>query len=196
MLKKIIFNFSICFILIVSVQQNCFGQAKTNDELKAEREALKSEMKSKEVADRKAKCEKLIAPKPSGISSVDELSTNSAKMLESTKEFNVIVPEMYKRTIGETIDGVTDVTVKKPELSELVALGENISKQIKAVSEASTAVATASSDVKSASPLQAPKATKSINYSKEVLELVGLELGLNLRVVNNLIATLKSANKY
>jgi len=44
--------------------------------------------------------------------------------------------------------------------------------------------------------MQAPKGTKSLNYSKEVLGLVLPELNLNLKVVNNLIATLKSSGNY
>jgi hypothetical protein len=42
--------------------------------------------------------------------------------------------------------------------------------------------------------MQAPKATKALNYSKEALALTGPGLQLNLKVINNLIATLKSAN--
>jgi seryl-tRNA synthetase len=194
MFKKVIFSTAICLGLVFSSQQNCFAQEKTKDELKAEREVLKSEMKSKEAEERKAKFEKLEAPKPSGVASVDQLATNSTSILTSTKSINAQIPELYKRTIGETVDGVTDVTVKKPTVEELAALALTITTQIKAVADASTAVTTASSDVKSASPMQAPKATKSLNYSKEVLALVGPELQLNLKVVNNLIATLKSAN--
>ena len=194
MVKQMIFGTALCLGLVFSSQQSCFAQEKTKDELKAEREALKSEMKSKEAEERKAKFAKLEEPKASGVASVDELATNSTKMLTSTKEINAQVPEMYKRTIGETVDGVTDVTVKKPTVEELVTLAANITTQIKAVSDASAAVTTASSDVKNASPMQAPKATKSLNYSKEVLALVGPELQLNLKVVNNLSATLKSAN--
>lgn len=189
-----IFGTALCLGLVFSPQQNCFAQEKTKDELIAEREALKSEMKSKEAEERKAKFEKLKAPKTSGIASVDELATSLTKLLTSTKDINAQVPEMYKRTIGETVDGVTDVTVKKPTLEELVAFATNISTQIKAVSDASDAVTDASSDVKDASPMQAPKAAKSLNYSKDVLALVGPELQLNLKVANNLIATLKSAN--
>jgi len=194
MIKQMIFGTALCLGLVFSPQQNCFAQEKTKDELIAEREALKSEMKSKEAEERKAKFEKLKAPKTSGIASVDELATSLTKLLTSTKDINAQVPEMYKRTIGETVDGVTDVTVKKPTLEELVAFATNISTQIKAVSDASDAVTDASSDVKDASPMQAPKAAKSLNYSKDVLALVGPELQLTLKVANNLIATLKSAN--
>lgn len=184
----------LCFGFIFLLQQSGKAQDKTKDELKAERDVLKSEMKSKEAEDRRTKYQKLEHPKPSGIASVDDLASNSTQILTSTKAINAQMPEMYKRTIGETMDGVTDVTVKKPTAQELLDLSANISTQIRAVSEASGAVTQASEDVKKASPLQAPKASKSLNYSREVISLVGPELELNLKLVTNLVATLRSSN--
>ena len=194
MFKKMIFMVAICLGFVFSMQQNCFGQEKTKDELKAEREVLKAEMKSQEALDRQAKLEKLEAPKASGIQSVDNLAVSSTAILATSKENTKLIPEMYKRTIGETIDGVTDVTVKKPTLDELVALGLNLTTQIKAVGAASESIKTATDDISKAGAMQKIKAPKPLNYSKDVLALVGPELQLNLKVVNNLIATLKSAN--
>jgi len=191
-----IFGTAICLGLFFSVQLNCVAQEKTKDELKAEREALKSEMKSKEALDRQAKMEKLAAPAPCGIQSVDNLAVNSTAMLATAKENNKLIPEMYKRTIGETIDGVTDVTVKKPTLEELTSLAANLGVQIKAVTDASANVAGASNDIAKASPLKAPKATKVLNYTKDVNSLLLPELQMNLKVVNNLVATLKSSANY
>jgi hypothetical protein len=196
MTKNLILNAILCVGIIFSLSVNSYTQASTADELNAEREMLKAEMKSKDAQKRKAKMEKLDAPQPTGLSSVDELATNSSEMLTATKEINVQVPEMYKRTIGETVDGVTDVTVKKPTLQEVTGLAQSIATQIKAVTDASDAVSAASSEVKSASPVQGLKATKSLNYSKDVLSLIGPELQMNLKVVNNLIATIKSSNNY
>jgi len=194
MLKKMFYSTAICLGLVFTMSQNCFAQDKTKDELKAERDVLKSEMKSEEAKEREAKIAKLEPPKTSGVSSVDALATNSFILLTSTKDINTQVPEMYKRTIGETVDGVTDVTVKKPTKEELASLALTIATQIKAVADASASVAGASADVKSASPMQAPKATKALNYSKDALALAGPELQMNLKVINNLIATLKSSN--
>jgi hypothetical protein len=50
--------------------------------------------------------------------------------------------------------------------------------------------------VKKASPLQAPKAAKSMNFSREVIELTLPELELNAKVVKNLIETIKSSKNY
>lgn len=196
MLKTSIFGTVLLLALVIAVPQNCFAQEKTADELKAEREVLKTEMKSEKAAERQTKFENLKPPKPSGIATVDDLATSSTAMLKSTKKNNEIIPDLYKRTIGETTDGVTDVTVKKPSLVELTTLSANIAKQIKAVSESSTAIKNASADIKKASPMKAPKGTKSLNYSKEVISLVGPELDLQQKVVTHLITTLKSSKNY
>lgn len=193
MFKQTVLGMALCLGLFVSAQ-NAYAQTKTNDELKAEREALKSEMKSKEAQERQKKLAKLEAPKDCGITSIDQLAVSSATILGTTKNINIVVPEMYKRTIGETIDGVTDVTVKKPTPSELLDLSLNIATQIKTIADASSAVANASNDVKSASPMQAPKATKSLNFTKDVLAITSSELQLSAKIVANLIETLKSAN--
>ncbi len=190
MLTKISYKTVLSLSLILVMQQSTFAQ-KTKDGLKAEREVLKAEMKSKDAEDRKAKFENLTEPKASGISSIDGLATNLTKVLVSTKEIKTIVPEMYKRTVGESVDGLVDATVKKPTLKELTALGLNIASQVKAVSDASTSITTASADIKKAGLMQAPKALKSLNYSKEVLGLLVPELNLNSKIVNNLISTLK-----
>ncbi len=184
---------SLLFFCYLLFSQNLIAQTKTAAELKAERDVLRSEMRSKEAQERKEKMEKLSNPGQSGVGSVDGLASNSTAILNSTKDINKQVPEMYKRTVGETVDGVTDVTVKKPTLEELTSLAATISTQIKAVAEASENVKNASEDVKNAKPIQAPKATKSLNYSKDVLAVTGPELQQSLKVVENLIATLKSS---
>ncbi|HAN76724.1 MAG TPA: hypothetical protein DCQ31_02540 [Bacteroidales bacterium] len=195
MLKKMILGTAICFGLLLSTAQVSQAQGKTLDELKAEREVLKSEMKSKEALERTEKMDKLEAPKPCEIQSVDGLAINATTMLLASKENSKLIPEMYKRTIGETTDGVTDVTVKKPTLQELIDLSVNLATQIKAISDASANIAGASDEIsKEKNPMKIGKATKVLNYSKEVISLLGPELQLNLKVVNNLIATMKSSN--
>ncbi|MEI8273288.1 MAG: hypothetical protein WCG08_11760 [Paludibacter sp.] len=195
MIKKMIFGTVLGLGLIFATTQNCFAQAKTQDELKAEREVLKAEMNSKEALARKAKFEKLTVPAACGLASVDGLSTSTGLMLVSMKEINTLVPEMYKRTIGESVDGVADVTVKKPTLDELLKLAGLIATQITSVATAASSISSVSGDIAKLSPFQIPKATKSLGFTKDALSLLPAELGMNLKVVNNLIATLKSSNK-
>lgn len=193
MIKKMFIGTVLGLGLIFATSQNCIAQSKTQDELKAEREVLKAEMKSKEALERVAKFEKMTVPKATSINSVDVLANSTGNLLVTQKNINTLIPEMYKRTVGESVDGITDVTVKKPTLDELVALGANIAVQIKSVADITNTIPKASDEIKSASPMKAPAALKSLNFSKDALALLAPELQLNLKVVNNLIATLKSS---
>jgi seryl-tRNA synthetase len=192
MLKKSFFKAVLICGLMIATVHTAFAQ-KTADELKAEQEQLKTELKSKDVKKRHDKLAKMKDPGTVGVQSVDELAASSAKLLVATKEFNVTVPEMYKRTVGETVDGVTDVTVKKPTLDELTALATEIALAVSGVADAQSVVQTAASDIKSLPPTKAPKAAKSLNFSKDALSLVLPELQLNAKVVANLIETLKTS---
>ena len=194
---KKVFRLSIIMGMMLATASMGFAQgAKTADELKAEREQLKAELKSENVQKRQEKLAKLQNPGTVGVASVDELAVSSALLLAGTEGFNKTVPELYKRTIGETIDGVTDVTVQKPSLEELTDLAASIAVSIAGVAIAQDAVQKAGDDVKNMPKLQAPKAAKSLNYSKDVLSLTLPELQLSAKVVANLIETIKTSDNY
>lgn len=177
-------------VLVVSM---CFAQEKTADELKAEREVLKTERKSAAYQERQKKIAELKDPETTNLESVDALATNLTTALIETKKNNELIPELYKRTIGETLDGVTDVTEKKPTLEELLLLSKGIVNTTKAVTESFAGVSKASEDIKRAGMLKALRATKSVNYSKEVNSLLSSELLFQGKLVGNLIETLKSS---
>lgn len=77
--------------------------------------------KQKEIAkssERNEKILKLEAPKSSSIASLDDLTVNvGATALESTN-ITPLLQNLYYRSIGETKDGIADVTIKKPSLEE------------------------------------------------------------------------------
>jgi ribosomal protein L24 len=177
-MKKFLMIFLVALIGVGSVD----AQENTKEELKAAREQLKSELKSKDVLKRQEKLAKLKAPDRTDVASVDELAVSSTTLLTSTKGFNGKVPELYKRTIGETVDGVTDVTVEKPTLEELTGVATDIATQIASVETAKDAVSKAADDAKALPPLKAPKALKSLNFSKDVLSLTLPELQLSAKV--------------
>lgn len=84
---------SLLFFCYLLFSQNLIAQTKTAAELKAERDVLRSEMRSKEAQERKEKMEKLSNPGQSGVGSVDGLASNSTAILNSTKDINKQVPE-------------------------------------------------------------------------------------------------------
>ena len=102
------------------------------------------------------------APGATGIASVDNLSNNTAKALDETKKNNELIPQLYTRTIGETEDGVPDVTVKKPTLQELVDVSKSLDNTQKSISQAASDIPSVTSDAKAAGPLKSIKAMKSL----------------------------------
>lgn len=180
--------------LITSIMISSVSFAQTQEELNAEREMLKKEMKSEKSVERQKKLEKLELPKTSSIKSVDELAVNSGVLLVATKELNNQIPELYKRTIGETVDGITEVTTDKPTLEELESVAGLILAQIQTVDNYTIIAQNVAGDVKSANPLSAGKALKALNFSKDVLSLTLPELKNNLVVIKNLISTIKTSN--
>ncbi len=188
-MKKILFVTLLSLFGLTSIS----AQTKTAEELKAEREVLKAERKTDAYQERQKKIAELKDPGTTSISSIDALAANSATSLEEVRKNNVLIPELYKRTIGESIDGVTDVTVKKPTLQELLTVSEGIAKTLKSVTASTAEIAKAQGDVKSAGIMKAGKATKSINFSKDVNSLLLAELASQGKLINNLIATLKSS---
>ena len=181
-------------LLLVNFSTN----AQSLEDLKALREELKAEFKSSARLDREKKMEKLNEKQPGQVSiaAVDQLAASSIEVLTRSIEFGDLVPEMYKRVIGQPIYGITEVKIEKASLDEVVKLGANIGAVIVTLTQLQQAAKTAAEEVKKASPLQAPKAAKSLNYSKDVIELTLPELELNAKIVKNLIETIKSSKNY
>ena len=190
-MKKVLLVAALSFLSLGAAN----AQDKTKEELKAEREQLKTEMKSDEYKERQKTLQALKDETPSatGIASIDGLAKNSTNSLNSTLETNKMLPDLYKRTVGETVDGVTDVTVKKPTAKELLDVSLKIAETIKSVSSSSKDIVSAQGDVKSAG-LKAGRASKSVNYSKDVNQALVSELKYQSKLINNLIATAKSSN--
>ena len=88
----------------------CFGQSK--EDIKAS-------------IDRCAKLEKLCSkqPKQTGVADVDTYVQGVYNAAISSAVSSALLQDLYYRQIGETKDGVTDVSIKKPTVEELVAFG-------------------------------------------------------------------------
>lgn len=83
--------------------------------------------------DRSAKLEKLSQPKSCGVVAIDALTASTGIIASESTEITTPLQGMYYRSIGQTKDGVTDVTVKKPTLAELQELSARIATQAIAV---------------------------------------------------------------
>lgn len=148
--------------------------------------------------DRYAKLEKLVkkgGPKETGLVSVDGLAVGSTAIMAESLQITPLLENLYARSIGETKEGVTDVSVKKPTLEECMVLSARIGKQALAAKATSELVQNAASEVKGLkNPMAAAKAVKSLDYSKDVIAIVGLESVYQAKAIESIIATIKSAD--
>lgn len=171
-------------------------QAQTKDEIS------KSQERSAKL---KALCDDY--PKQCGNADVDAYGKavyDAAIMAVANSEQ---LENLYKREIGETKDGVTDVTVKKPTLEEWITLGTTVTaegvsvkKAVDQAQKAATEVKTISeSAAKEKNPMKAAKSAKGAKAATAVLEFGNLatpilleESAAQAAAVQQIIQTLQS----
>jgi hypothetical protein len=134
-------------------------------------------------------------PAKSELSNVDGLAVDATVILTETFAINELLPNLYTRSIGQTIDGVTEVNVKKPTVEELVEVSARIALNVKATADATSKLSGAGDEVKSIkNPMKAKKALDTINYTKDALSFSADELVLQGKLINNLIETIKTSD--
>ena len=89
---------------------------------------------------------------------------------------SVQLENMYKRQIGETQDGVTDVTITKPTLDEWVTFAETVAGEAASIKAAKTAKA----------------ATAVVEFGNTATQILVEESAAQVKAVNTIIETLKS----
>ena len=151
----------------------------------------------KESSLRAEKLEKLSkkAPKQTEITSIDGLAASTTIVMLESIAITSILQNLYYRSIGQTEDGVTDVTVKKPTLEECLTLSKRITEQSVAVKATNELIQKAADELKTVkNPMKMAKASKSLDYSKDALGVVGLETTFQLKAIESIIQTVKSAD--
>jgi hypothetical protein len=182
-------------LMLAMTNNMSFAQAtKTADEKKAERKQLQTELKSKDVTKREDKIQKLAAdpPKQVDVPSVDGLTKTSVGVLGTVVSANDFLSE-FKREVVDKGDGEIDITTHKAKLDDYVKLAETLVATNKIIVGGTEQIKSVQADIKGLSVKQALPATKSVKFSTEALKLSGEELALQLKLVNNLISTIKSA---
>lgn len=197
MLNKSIFKSVLIGGLMLAMVQGTFAQ-KTADELKAERQELQTELKNTKVVKRAEKLDKLVEqgiPATSNVSSVDALATTSAAFLVTTKANNDFLSK-FKRTVTDNGAGEIDVTNEKAKFNDYVQLATALGVSIASVATESQKMQAVKDEIKSLSPTQGMAASKSVKFSADALDVCAGEMQLQLKLVNNLIETIKSSGNY
>ena len=139
---------------------------------------------------RTEKLMKLVQPKDCGLEKVDA-AVAAAESIEITP----LLQGMYYRSIGQTEDGVTDVTVKKPTVAELEELSARIGMQATAVAAATKLVPEASKEVSGIkNPMKLKNPTQSLKYAKDVLAILGEESAFQVKAIADMIKTASTGN--
>lgn len=162
------------------------------DELKAQRAALVALVKSEDFIARLAKIEKMEAPKETGISGLDALSSMAGKLLEQMKTTRASIPKFYASVTGETIDGAAAGTVTPIQSEQLMALSKMFVTMGIELVKSSKALVSIPGEIKSAGPMKALKALKTLAYIKNSFVALKQDISYNAKMTQNLIATRKA----
>lgn len=145
--------------------------------------------------ERAAKLEKLSQPKNCGMATIDGLTSAAGLVAAESVQITPLLQGMYYRSIGQTEEGVIDVTVKKPTLDELKELSARIGLQAAAVAAAVKLVPEAGKELSTLrNPLKLKGATKALKYSKDVLAIVGEESAFQVKAIAEMIKTASSGD--
>lgn len=158
--------------------------------------------------DRAQKLQELVdsKPKESGLTSIDNFAAATYVGANAAIENSTKLQNFYKREIGETVDGVTDVTVTKPTLDDWLELSNGINAEVEAVKAAGEQVSGVTSDLEALSseaasaPItqkakllkQVKSGTNVVNSAKSILSILGEESSAQASAISQIISTLKS----
>jgi hypothetical protein len=187
-MKKLVF-------LAIALLTMCIANAQVSEDIqKSQERALKL----------KALCDSY---KASGNASIDGYGDDVKAAAIFAIANSEQLESMYKRQIGTTEDGVTDVTVNKPTLEEWATLATTVAgegaminsavEKAKAAGEEAKNIAQSASSEKN--PMKAAKAAKSAKAATAVIEfgnvatpILAEESAAQVKAINEIISTLKS----
>lgn len=133
-------------------------------------------------------------PKQSGVAEIDEYVVGSNAAAVGAVGTAEKLHNLYSRQIGETTDGVTDVTVSKPTTNDWIELGAAVTTQTAGLAAVTDAGVKASKAVKDAPKMKAVGLAKNVKWSGDVLPVVGEALAEQAKAIDEIIKTLKSGD--
>lgn len=146
-------------------------------------------------------------PKSCGNDKID----NYGEAIKNAASFAILnsmqLDSLYKRQIGQTVDGVTDVTVKKPTLEEWITLSTTILGEGTSVNQAVDQATSAGEEAKNLgenaskekNPMKAAKAAKTakaasaiVTFGNKATPILLEETAAQAKAVQQIIETIKS----
>lgn len=134
------------------------------------------------------------APKASGVADVDAYTDGCKAAAIGAVASAEKLQNLYKREIGESVDGVTEVTESKPTQQDWIELGSALATQVAGTAELGAAGAKASQAVKDAPKMKAIGMAKSVKWSSDILPVITEALAEEGKAVKQIIETLQSGS--
>ena len=134
-------------------------------------------------------------PKITGVGDVDTYVQGVFKAANASIKSSEQLKNLYYRQIGKTEDGVTDVTIKKPSVEELVALGTTLVEEGKSIAEAAKGAEAATKGAGGVkNPLKVTKVASALAFSKDAYPVLAEQAQAKVDAINKMIETAKSAS--
>ncbi|MDE7441824.1 MAG: hypothetical protein K2M69_06645 [Muribaculaceae bacterium] len=134
------------------------------------------------------------APNPCGEGDIDGFvegnKTAALGAVASAEQLH----NLYSRQIGETKDGVQDVTVTKPSLEDWTDLAATIATQTAGMAELGVSGKKAAEAVKKADKMKAIKLAKPVKWATDIMPVTGEALAEEAKAIDQIIKLLKSEN--
>ncbi len=142
----------------------------------------------KKSQERLEKLFKLEAPASCDLAKVNELTSESEKIVNELKTTATLLHKYYYNLNGKTAEGNDDANVSKPSVAELVALSAAIKKEAEAIQNANKLVPEATKEMKTVkNPMKLKAIKKSMDYSSEVMAVAVEENAAELKLITELI---------
>lgn len=186
----------ICLMLMLVTAFSVNAQQKTEAELKAEREQIASELKSKDVVKRQKELvklqEKAAKVQQTGLGSIDGLAETSTSVLKTVMSTNELL-QQYRTEITDNGNGEVEIAKYSAKLDDYLKLAADLAQAGILATDGAKKLESAKDDAKKLSPLQAKPALSSVSFSTDALKLSTEEIALQTRIVTNLIESIKAS---
>ena len=134
------------------------------------------------------------APKPCGEGAIDGfIEGNKTAALGAVASAEQL-RNLYSRQIGETKDGVQDVTLTKPTLEDWTNLAATIATQTAGMEELGVSGKNAAEALTKVDKMKAIKLAKSVKWAGDIMPVTGEALAEEAKAINEIIKLLKSGN--
>ena len=191
-MKKTVIGLMMMLLTVFSVN----AQQKTEAELKAEREQIVSELKSKDVVKRQKNLvklqEKATKVDQTGLGSIDGLAETSQSVLKTVMSTNNLL-QQYRTEITDNGNGEVEIAKYSAKLDDYVKLAADLAQAGILAADGAKKLESAKDDAKNLSPLQAKPALSSVSFSTDALKLSAEEIALQTRIVTNLIESIRAS---